>query len=153
MPLAGDSRAQLGRVVEEEQLGTPDPDMEGEVRIEVEVEVEAPGPELVTVAEAVSARQQISLWLLTQTSQEWAGSVRSLLGLGGGAGRGRGAGLRKCATDVKFRIEEDSDPDTEEEGGHEPGPVSTGQGGQSYSVHKTERGSLMKHFARKGNRQ
>ena len=151
MPLAGDSRAQLGRVVEEEQLGTPDPDMEGEVRIEVEVE--APGPELVTVAEAVSARQQISLWLLTQTSQEWAGSVRSLLGLGGGAGRGRGAGLRKCATDVKFRIEEDSDPDTEEEGGHEPGPASTGQGGQSYSVHKTERGSLMKHFARKGNRQ
>ena len=151
MPLAGDSRAQLGRVVEEEQLGTPDPDMEREVRIEVEVE--APGPELVTVAEAVSARQQISLWLLTQTSQEWAGSVRSLLGLGGGAGRGRGAGLRKCATDVKFRIEEDSDPDTEEEGGHEPGPASTGQGGQSYSVHKTERGSLMKHFARKGNRQ
>ena len=151
MPLAGDSRAQLGRVVEEEQLGTPDPDMEGEVRIEVEVE--APGPELVTVAEAVSARQQISLWLLTQTSQEWAGSVRSLLGLGGGAGRGRGAGLRKCATDVKFRIEEDSDPDTEEEGGQELGPASTGQGGQSYSVHKTERGSLMKHFARKGNRQ
>ena len=32
MPLAGDSRAQLGRVVEEEQLGTPDPDMEGEGR-------------------------------------------------------------------------------------------------------------------------
>ena len=151
MPLAGDSRAQLGRVVEEEQLGTPDPDMEGEVRIEVEVE--APGPELVTVAEAVSARQQISLWLLTQTSQEWAGSVRSLLGLGGGAGRGREVGLRKCATDVKFRIEEDSDPDTEEEGGQELGPASTGQGGQSYSVHKTERGSLMKHFARKGNRQ
>ena len=148
-----DSRAQLGRVVEEPQLGTPD--MEGEVRIdmevEVEVEVEAPDPELVTVAEAVSARQQISLWLLTQTSQEWAGSVRSLLGLRGGAGRGRGAGLRKCATDVKFRIEEDSDPDTEEEGSQELGPASTGQGGQSYPVHNTKRGSLMKHFAQKGN--
>ena len=149
MPLAGDSRAQLGRVVEEPQPGTPD--MEGEVRVdlEVEVQVEAADPELVTVAEAVSARQQISLWLLTQTSQEWAGSVRSLLGLGGGAGRG--AGLRKCATDVKFRIEEDSDPDTEEEGSQELGPASTGQGGQSYSVHNTKRGSLMKHFARKGN--
>ena len=149
MPRAGDSRAQLGRVVEEPQLGTPD--MEGEVRVDLEVEVEAPGPELVTVAEAVSARQQISLWLLTQTSQEWAGSVRSLLGLGGGAVRGWGAGLRKCATDVKFRIEEDSDPDTEEEGSQELGPASTGQGGQSYSVHNTKRGSLMKHFARKGN--
>ena len=149
MPLAGDGRGQLGRVVEEPQLGTPD--MEGEVRVDLELEVEVEAPELVTVAEAVSARQQISLWLLTQTSQEWAGSVRSLLGLGGGAGRGRGAGLRKCATDVKFRIEEDSDQDTEEEGSQELGPASTGQGGQSYSVHNTKRGSLMKHFARKGN--
>ena len=149
MPLAGDSRAQLGRVVEEPQLGTPD--MEGEVRVDLELEVQVEAPEVVTVAEAVSARQQISLWLLTQTSQEWAGSVRSLLGLGGGAGRGRGAGLRKCATDVKFRIEEDSDQDTEEEGSQELGPASTGQGGQSYSVHNTKRGSLMKHFARKGN--
>ena len=108
----------------------------------------------VTKAEPVTASQQISLWLLRSSAQpdlgDWSavGSLRNMLGLGQGtrAKRGKESVLRKCETDVKFRIESE---DEEEDSDVEDSPGKEDRVRKKSSVKDTQ-GALLKHLARKG---
>ena len=94
-------------------------------------------PEPVTRAEPVTASQQISLWILRNSSQDvssdWSamGSIRNIISLGVGHQRYDHSytghrdvtpdrGLRKCATDVKFRIESDCEDEDEDDKPNKP---------------------------------
>ena len=108
----------------------------------------------VTKAEPVTASQQISLWLLRSSAQpdlgDWSavGSLRNMLGLGQGtrSKRGKESVLRKCETDVKFRIESE---DEEEDSDVEDSPGKEDRVRKKSSVKDTQ-GALLKHLARKG---
>ena len=112
-------------------------------------------PRPVTKAEPVTASQQISLWLLRSSAQpdlgDWSavGSLRNMLGLGQGtrAKRRKESVLRKCETDVKFRIE--SDGEEEEDSDVEDSPGKEDRIRKKSSVKDTQ-GALLKHLARKG---
>ena len=110
----------------------------------------------VTKAEPVTASQQISLWLLRSSAQpdlgDWSavGSLRNMLGLGQGtrAKRRKESVLRKCETDVKFRIESDGEEE-EEDSDVEDSPGKEDRVRKKSSVKDTQ-GALLKHLARKG---
>ena len=110
----------------------------------------------VTKAEPVTASQQISLWLLRSSAQpdlgDWSavGSLRNMLGLGQGtrAKRRKESVLRKCETDVKFRIESDGEEE-EEDSDVEDSPGKEDRIRKKSSVKDTQ-GALLKHLARKG---
>ena len=116
---------------------------------------EVRGHSRLTKAEPVTASQQISLWLLRSSAQDledWSavGSLRNMLGLGRRgkkrADRRKESVLRKCETDVKFRIEsEEEDSDVENSPGKEDRI-------RKKSSIKDTHGALLKHLARKGLR-
>ena len=108
-----------------------------------------PRPTL-TKAEPVTASQQISLWLMRSSAQnieDWSavGSLRSILGLRPKTQRRRESVLRKCETDVKFRIESDG----EEESDVEDSPGKGDRARKKSSI-KDKHGALLKQLARKG---
>lgn len=114
-------------------------------------------PRPVTKAEPVTASQQISLWLLRSSAQDlgdWSavGSLRNMLGLQSKGRRQQNkmrkeSVLRKCETDVKFRIE--SDGEEEEDSDVEDSPGKEDRVRKKSSVKDTQ-GALLKHLARKG---
>ena len=113
-------------------------------------------PRPVTKAEPVTASQQISLWLLRSSAQDlgdWSavGSLRNMLGLRPQRRREakmrKESVLRKCETDVKFRIE--SDGEEEEDSDVEDSPGKEDRVRKKSSVKDTQ-GALLKHLARKG---
>ena len=116
-------------------------------------------PRLVTKAEPVTASQQIGLWLMRSSAQDledWSavGSLRNMLGLGRRGKRmedqrrRKESVLRKCETDVKFRIE--SDGEEEEEDSDVEDSPETGERVRKKSSIKDTHGALLKHLARKG---
>ena len=81
---------------------------------------------MVAKAEPLTASQQISLWLVRASSQDLVqelaelgtvtrGSFRNIFRTAGGQRQEQPAALRKCETDVRFRIEAESDQEEEEE--------------------------------------
>ena len=128
-----------------------------------------PEEKMVAKAEPLTASQQISLWLVRASSQDLyqelgsvtRGSFRNIFRTPGGdsvkAGQGQQAALRKCETDVRFRIEAESDQ--EEEDDH-AGPESPARKFKFFKKKKNKKkplssknqsnDSLMKHFSMKG---
>ena len=119
-------------------------------------------PEAVTKAEPVTASKQISLWILRTSTQdihqEWSavGSIKNMIGMGAPGQDTLVAGsrtkeenvLRKCATDIKFRIESDCEDDDHE---NDSSPVSD-ERRRNYkkSPRSNTRDSLLKQFRMKG---
>ena len=119
-------------------------------------------PETVTKAEPVTASKQISLWILRTSTQdihqEWSavGSIKNMIGMGAPGQDTLVAGsrtkeenvLRKCATDIKFRIESDCEDDDHE---NDTSPVSD-ERRRNYkkSPRSNTRDSLLKQFRMKG---
>ena len=110
----------------------------------------------ITKAEPVTASQQISLWLMRASTQD----IYQDLGkmdtfrriLRSRTESVRSGELRKCETEVKFRIESDQEDEEEEE---EEEPVSLKKK-RSKTNRRASRNkpnnSLMKHFGVKGMR-
>ena len=121
-------------------------------------------PEAVTKAEPVTASKQISLWILRTSTQdihqEWSavGSIKNMIGMNGGGldplvstSRTKEENvLRKCATDIKFRIESDGEDD-DHENENDTSPVSD-ERRRNYkrSPRSNTRDSLLKQFKMKG---
>ena len=118
-------------------------------------------PEAVTKAEPVTASKQISLWIMKTSAQdihqEWSavGSIKNMIGMNGGGldplvstSRTKEENiLRKCATDIKFRIESDCEDDE-----NDTSPVSDERRRRNYkkSPKSNTRDSLLKQFKMKG---
>ena len=114
-------------------------------------------------AEPLTASQQISLWLVRASTQDLVqelqlGAVRNIFRTTGDPAKERKAGqLRKCETDVRFRIEADSDQEEEED---QTGPDSPARKYKFFRKKKNKKksnasknqsnDSLMKHFSMKG---
>ena len=120
---------------------------------------------MVTKAEPLTASQQISLWLVRASSQDLyqdlgtvtRGSFRNIFRSSGKGGQRQQAALRKCETDVRFRIETESD---QEEDDDQTGPDSPSRKYKFFKKKKSKKkslssknqsnDSLMKHFSMKG---
>ena len=123
---------------------------------------------MIAKAEPVTASQQISLWLVRASTQDLyqelgtvtRGSFRNIFGTSGDsvkAGQGQPAALRKCETDVRFRIEAESDQEEEED---QTATASLSSKNKFFKKKKSKKkplssknqsnDSLMKHFSMKG---
>ena len=131
-----------------------------------------PEEKMVAKAEPLTASQQISLWLVRASSQDLyqelgsvtRGSFRNIFRTAGDSvkvGQGQTAALRKCETDVRFRIEAESDQEEEEEdqaAAASPAIInkffkkkkSRKKPLSSLSSKNQSNDSLMKHFSMKG---
>ena len=127
---------------------------------------------MVAKAEPLTASQQISLWLVRASTQDLVqelqlgavtrGSFRNIFRTAGGQRQGQPAALRKCETDVRFRIEAESDQEEEEEedqaAAASPAIInkffkkkkSRKKPLSSLSSKNQSNDSLMKHFSMKG---
>ena len=122
---------------------------------------------MVAKAEPLTASQQISLWLVRASTQDLyqelqlgtvtRGSFRNIFRTAGDSVKGQQAALRKCETDVRFRIEADSDQEEEED------QIGTDSPVRKFKFFKKKKNqkkpltaknqsndSLMKHFSMKG---
>ena len=124
---------------------------------------------MVAKADPLTASQQISLWLVRASTQDLyqelqlgavtRGSFRNIFRTAGDPGgkAGPGRALRKCETDVRFRIEADSDQEEEDD---QTGPDSPARKYKFFKKKKNKKkplasinqsnDSLMKHFSMKG---
>ena len=126
---------------------------------------------MVAKAEPLTASQQISLWLVRASSQDLVqelaelgtvtrGSFRNIFRTPGDsvkAGQSHQAALRKCETDVRFRIEAESDQEEEDD---QTGTESPARKFKFFKKKKNKKkplssknqsnDSLMKHFSMKG---
>lgn len=127
-----------------------------------------PEEKMVAKAEPLTASQQISLWLVRASSQDLyqelgsvtRGSFRNIFRTAGDSvkvGQGQTAALRKCETDVRFRIEAESDQEEEEEQTATASPSSRNKffkkkksKKKPLSSKNQSNDSLMKHFSMKG---
>ena len=125
---------------------------------------------MVAKAEPLTASQQISLWLVRASTQDLVqelqlgsvtrGSFRNIFRTPGDVVKavpGQQAALRKCETDVRFRIEAESDQEEEDD---QTGTESPARKFKFFKKKKNKKkplssknqsnDSLMKHFSMKG---
>ena len=123
---------------------------------------------MVAKAEPLTASQQISLWLVRASSQDLVqelaelgtvtrGSFRNIFRTAGGQRQGQPAALRKCETDVRFRIEAESDQEEEDDRAGTDSPARKFKFFRKKKIKKKpltsknqSNDSLMKHFSMKG---
>ena len=125
---------------------------------------------MVAKAEPLTASQQISLWLVRASTQDLVqelqlgsvtrGSFRNIFRTPGDvvkAGPGQQAALRKCETDVRFRIEAESDQEEEDDRAGTDSPARKFKFFRKKKIKKKpltsknqSNDSLMKHFSMKG---